>query len=97
MSYVYCFILCITLWSACLVQKSPALLCVARLQSTKVNLCESKLHVFVFFLSVDTPINNERYTSLRFHVKESYVLHGFAGYFDTVLYDDFTLSMLAWV
>ena len=47
-----------------------------------------------FFLFLDNPINNERYVCLRFEVKESYVLHGFAGYFDTLLYDDFTLSKL---
>ena len=51
-------------------------------------LCECDFHACL----LDTPINNERYISLRFDVKESYVLHGFAGYFDTVLYDDITLS-----
>lgn len=47
-----------------------------------------------FILFLDNPINNERYVCLHFEVKESYVLHGFAGYFDTLLYDDLTLSKL---
>ena len=42
--------------------------------------------------SADVPIDNERYISLRFPVRMSATLHGFAGYFDTILYDDITLS-----
>ena len=45
----------------------------------------SKLHT-------DNPINNERYLTMNFDLKEAAVLHGFAGYFDTILYDDITLS-----
>ena len=56
---------------------------------------DATLFSMIFILYVDTPINNERYICLRFEVKESYVLHGFAGYFDTLLYDDLTLSKLA--
>lgn len=41
----------------------------------------------------DVPIDNERYISLRFPVRMSATLHGFAGYFDTILYDDITLSI----
>ena len=48
----------------------------------------------MLFLLLDNPINNERYVCLRFEVKEAYILHGFAGYFDTLLYDDLTLSKL---
>ncbi len=43
-------------------------------------------------LFTETPINNDRYISLTFEVCESSVLHGFAGYFDSVLYDDLTMS-----
>lgn len=40
----------------------------------------------------DDPIVNERYLMLRFKVPESSTVHGFAGYFDTELYDNITLS-----
>ena len=43
-------------------------------------------------LYTDNPINNERYLAMTFDLKEAAVLHGFAGYFDTILYDDITLS-----
>lgn len=46
------------------------------------------------FLHLDTPVNNDRYVSLHFELKHATVLHGFAGYFDTVLYDEHTLSEL---
>ncbi|KAA8492043.1 Protein arginine N-methyltransferase 1.5 [Porphyridium purpureum] len=36
--------------------------------------------------------SNERYRSLTFSISESNNLHGFAGYFDAVLYKDVTLS-----
>ena len=42
----------------------------------------------------DIPINNERYISMDFDVLDSSVLHGFAGYFDSVLYDDLHMSEL---
>lgn len=48
----------------------------------------------IYFFHLDTPINNDRYISLRFEVKQATVLHGFSGYFDTVLYDEHTLSEL---
>ena len=43
-------------------------------------------------LSVDIPINNGRFCSLKFPVSTSSMVHGFAGYFDTVLYNQITLS-----
>lgn len=42
-----------------------------------------------FFLS---DMNNNRYQCLRFSVNCNTVLHGFAGYFETTLYKDVTLS-----
>ena len=42
--------------------------------------------------SADVPIDNERYISLRFPTRMAATLHGFAGYFETVLYDEITLS-----
>lgn len=39
-------------------------------------------------------IDNSRYVSLEFCIKSDAVLHGFAGYFDSVLYGDVTLSIL---
>lgn len=37
-------------------------------------------------------MNNNRYQCLRFSVNCNTVLHGFAGYFETTLYKDVTLS-----
>lgn len=45
-------------------------------------------------IGADIPINNERYASLKFPVEKASVLHGFAGYFDSVLYDDLHMSKL---
>jgi len=42
----------------------------------------------------DNPIDNERYGCYRFNVELETVMHGFAGYFDTVLYKDAVLSEL---
>ena len=55
-------------------------------------VCDSRALVNMCVLSLDVPINNERYVSLTFEVCEASVLHGFAGYFDSVLYDDLTMS-----
>ncbi|CAH1183862.1 unnamed protein product [Phaedon cochleariae] len=38
-------------------------------------------------------INNQRYKKLRFRCEQACVLTGFAGFFDTVLYKDITLSI----
>ncbi|KAH3824362.1 hypothetical protein DPMN_126197 [Dreissena polymorpha] len=38
-------------------------------------------------------IDNSRFKSLEYHVENTAVLHGFAGYFDTMLYKDVYLSM----
>lgn len=40
-------------------------------------------------------MNNNRYQCLRFTVGCNSVLHGFAGYFETTLYKDVTLSKSA--
>lgn len=40
----------------------------------------------------DPIIDNNRYCTLEFPVEVNTVLHGFAGYFETVLYRDITLS-----
>lgn len=37
-------------------------------------------------------IDNNRYCTLEFPVEVNTVLHGFAGYFETVLYQNITLS-----
>ncbi|OBS73124.1 hypothetical protein A6R68_12326 [Neotoma lepida] len=41
----------------------------------------------------DPMIDNNRYCTLEFPVEVNTVLHGFAGYFETVLYRDITLSI----
>lgn len=40
----------------------------------------------------DKVIDNSRYKTLTFEVTQDCVLHGFAGYFDTILYKDIVLS-----
>lgn len=40
----------------------------------------------------DKVIDNNRYIRLTFDSKDDYVLHGFAGYFETILFGDVTLS-----
>lgn len=47
--------------------------------------------LFLSFLPSD--MNNNRYQCLTFSVGCNCVLHGFAGYFETTLYKDVTLSM----
>ncbi|KAK6638504.1 hypothetical protein RUM43_006771 [Polyplax serrata] len=42
----------------------------------------------------DDPIDNTRYKILTFDVEQDCVLHGFSGYFDTVLYKDIRLSIV---
>ncbi|KAH9502616.1 Protein arginine N-methyltransferase 5 [Bulinus truncatus] len=42
----------------------------------------------------DDVIDNCRYKSLEFSVDQDSIVHGFAGYFDTVLYKDITLSIV---
>jgi protein arginine N-methyltransferase 5 len=37
--------------------------------------------------------NNDRYTTLTFDIKQDCVLHGFAGYFNAVLYKDINISI----
>lgn len=44
------------------------------------------------FSLTDPMIDNNRYCTLEFPVEVNTVLHGFAGYFETVLYQDITLS-----
>ena len=49
----------------------------------------------VCFLSlVVARIDNSRMKSLEFEVKTSCTLHGFAGYFEAILYKDIMLSKL---
>lgn len=51
----------------------------------KQNLC--------FLCVADKIIDNSRYEVLKFNVKIDSVLHGFTGYFDTILYKDIRLSI----
>lgn len=44
------------------------------------------------FILLVSDMNNNRYQCLRFAVNCNTVLHGFAGYFETTLYKDVTLS-----
>ncbi|XP_057333940.1 protein arginine N-methyltransferase 5 [Microplitis mediator] len=42
----------------------------------------------------DAAINNSRYEKKTFTVEQNSVLHGFVGYFDVVLYENITLSIV---
>lgn len=48
--------------------------------------------VFVFNHPEQLPVDNSRFRTISFKAKLDAVLHGFAGYFDTVLYKDIVLS-----
>lgn len=41
----------------------------------------------------DEPIDNSRYVTLQWHVDHSALLHGFAGYFESVLYKEVMISI----
>nr|CAG4647716.1 EOG090X028A [Moina brachiata] len=60
------------------------------------NICEladpQALFTFVH-PNREAPIDNSRYETRRFAVKCDSVVHGFAGYFETVLYKDVMLSI----
>lgn len=45
------------------------------------------------FYVVDSVIDNTRYKALSFKITIDSVLHGFTGYFETVLYKDVMLSI----
>lgn len=55
------------------------------------NLDEPK-PVFVFDHPEELPVDNSRFKTISYRSKLDAVLHGFAGYFDTVLYKDVVLS-----
>lgn len=63
---------------------------VVRLHNVTI-LAESQ-PVFTFEHPNPPPTDNSRYKSLSFDVEMEAELHGFAGYFDTVLYGDIMLS-----
>ena len=44
------------------------------------------------FYFLDTVIDNSRYEAKEFHIPIDTIVHGFAGYFDCVLYKDVMLS-----
>jgi len=43
--------------------------------------------------NLDTQIDNSRYTTLRWPVNESGIIHGFGGFFDATLYKDVHISI----
>ena len=53
---------------------------------------ELTANYFCFSL-IETPIDNNRYDVLRFPIECDTMLHGFAGYFEAVLYKDVMLSI----
>lgn len=52
------------------------------------------LQVTVYSLASDDPIDNTRYKKLSFTATQDSVIHGFSGFFDTVLYKDVVLSIV---
>ncbi|EEC19676.1 Shk1 kinase-binding protein (Skb1), putative, partial [Ixodes scapularis] len=65
---------------------------VVQLQNIAVPASPQPLFSFVH-PNKEEKIDNSRYKSLQFEIKDNYVLHGFAGYFDCVLYKDISLSI----
>ncbi|CAN8024145.1 unnamed protein product [Ixodes persulcatus] len=65
---------------------------VVQLQNIAVPASPQPLFSFVH-PNKEEKIDNSRYKSLKFEIKDNYVLHGFAGYFDCVLYKDISLSI----
>ena len=49
-------------------------------------------HCIIHFL--DVPIDNSRSTAIDFDIQNTCLIHGFAGFFRTVLYKDLFLSKL---
>eukprot|EP00163_Fabomonas_tropica_P020056 TRINITY_DN3524_c0_g1_i1.p1 TRINITY_DN3524_c0_g1~~TRINITY_DN3524_c0_g1_i1.p1 ORF type:complete len:618 (+),score=110.21 TRINITY_DN3524_c0_g1_i1:228-2081(+) len=58
-----------------------------------VTLAESQPCFHFVHPNHEDPINNDRYTVLRFKSRTSALMHGFAGYFETTLYKDVMLSI----
>lgn len=56
------------------------------------NLAVEPKPVFVFNHPERMPVDNSRFRTISFTAKLDGILHGFAGYFDTVLYKDIRLS-----
>jgi len=51
-----------------------------------------KVFEFTHPLGKDDPFNMEK--SIDFTLKDNFIIHGMAGYFDSVLYDDVKMSIL---
>ncbi|KAA0200429.1 Protein arginine N-methyltransferase, partial [Fasciolopsis buskii] len=64
---------------------------VVRLRNCQVLCKPQKVFTFVHPKS-DLSESNARYTVCTFPIKHEAVVHGFAGYFEAVLFDDITLS-----
>ncbi|KAK3086104.1 hypothetical protein FSP39_013632 [Pinctada imbricata] len=53
------------------------------------------LEVFTFYHpNRDEVVDNSRYKAMEYKISQDAVLHGFAGYFDAILYNNVTLSIL---
>ena len=50
--------------------------------------------IFLFLQNLDDKSRNTRYRRLRFCVEEAATLHGFAGFFDSKLFDSVHISIL---
>ena len=64
------------------------------LEKSEQVLLRRKQNEFCFLTLVVSRIDNSRMKSLEFEVKISCTLHGFAGYFEAILYKDIMLSKL---
>eukprot|EP00112_Aurelia_sp_Birch-Aquarium-sp1_P010012 Seg2160.4 transcript_id=Seg2160.4/GoldUCD/mRNA.D3Y31 product="Protein arginine N-methyltransferase 5" protein_id=Seg2160.4/GoldUCD/D3Y31 len=59
-----------------------------------VNIASEPQKCFTFVHPNDEkPIDNTRYSKTTFHMKTGNLIHGIAGYFDAVLYDDVSISI----
>ena len=70
----------------------------ASLSSILTGVCDYRFIYFSYYLTavcvciIGVLVDNRRYICLRFTAQESIMMHGFAGYFDTTLYDNIRLS-----
>ena len=61
-----------------------------------VSSCKNAIIIIIslYLLPTEKPVDNSRYACLQFTSNTATTLHGFAGYFDTNLYDGIMLSKL---
>ncbi|KAJ1523643.1 hypothetical protein ONE63_001486 [Megalurothrips usitatus] len=62
-------------------------------QQNKLELSDTQALFQFDHPNKDVPIDNSRFKTLQFKIRQNGVLHGFSGYFETILYQDVMLSI----